>query len=202
MGWSEVRNDSNDIGEDSGNQIDFISFPEGASVIRIVDDEPISRWKHWLPQHNRSVICPGKGCPICNIIKNAKQNKETPKYNSSKRYHIHVIDRRDGQLKIMEQSRTFFGMLLALKDNVGDLTEYDVKVIRTGTGKKTQYNVIPMQKQPLSEDEKALASNRVDLDEFFTAPTNEQLVEILNGKTFDEVFKSEDVEDVEVDFRE
>lgn len=204
MGWEEVRKDNNESGGD-GNQIDFITFKEGATEIRIVDDEPISKWKHWLPQHNRSVICPGRGCPVCNIIKNAKQNNETPKYNSSKRFHIHVIDRTDGKLKIMEQSKTFFGMLLALQDNVGKLTNYDVKVIRSGMGKKTQYNVIPMGQVALSEKDKTLLNSRIDLDEFFTAPTNEQITQLLKGMTFDEVFKhnnEEDSEEIEVDFTE
>lgn len=202
MSWEEVRKDTNENGSSEG--IDFISFKEGSTEIRIVDDEPIARWKHWVPQIKRSIVCPGKGCPICNIIKNAKQNKEVPKYNSSKRYHIHVIDRTDGKLKIMENSKTFFGQLLTLQDNVGKLTSYDLKVIRTGTGKKTQYNIIPMAQTPLTEKDKELLSDRIDLDEYFAAPTNEQIIRLLNGEKPEDVFREEDegVEEIEVDFTE
>lgn len=208
MGWNEVERDNKGRENTEFQKIEFIEFPEGATEVRIVDKEPFSRWVHWIPQLRRSYTCPGKGCPICNIIKNAKANGEIPKYNSQKRYCIHAIDRKDGQLKILENSKTFFGSLLTIRkamlDTFGDLTNYDIKIIRTGKGKQTQWNIIPLGQTPLTDkEEKDIEENRVDFATYLKAPTPEQLTRLLNGETPDEVFKEEpDEEDIEVDFTE
>lgn len=208
MGWDEVRRDKDSNNDQQFEKMEFVQFPEGATQVRIVDKEPFSRWKHWIPQNNRSYICPGKGCPVCNIIKNAKANGEVPKYSSQKRYHIHVIDRKDGKLKILENSKTFFGQLLTVRDtmieDLGDLTNYDIKIIRTGKGKQTQWSIIPMGQTPLSDKEKEMIENdKVDFEEYFKPPTPEQLVRLLQGESPEEVFKKEeDEEEVEVDFTE
>jgi len=35
-------------------------------------------------------------------------------------------------------------------DTFGDLTNYDIKIIRTGKGKQTQWNIIPLGQTPLT----------------------------------------------------
>jgi hypothetical protein len=214
MSWNEVEMDiNNEGGNQESKKIDFIQFPEGATILRIVDNEPVGKWKHWIPQIKRSIICPGKGCPICNIIKNAKANGETPPYSSQKKYHIHVIDRKDGQLKILENSKTFFGDLLTIRkemmETYGELTNYDIKVIRSGKGKNTKWTILPSIKTPLTEEElKIIEENRIDFNEYFKAFTPEQIIRILNGENIEDVLKdsneevenNEDEEDIEIDF--
>lgn len=126
-----------------------------------------------------------------------------------KRYCIHAIDRKDGQLKILENSKTFFSSLLTIRkamlDDFGDLTNYDIKIIRTGKGKQTQWNIIPLGQTPLTDKEKQMIEkSRVNFETYLKAPTPEQLTRLLNGESPDEVFKSEEnnEENLEVDFTE
>ena len=105
MGWDEVRRDKDSNNDQQFEKMEFVQFPEGATQVRIVDKEPFSRWKHWIPQNNRSYICPGKGCPVCNIIKMLKRTEKC-QYSSQKGITF-IIDRKDGKLKILENSKTF-----------------------------------------------------------------------------------------------
>ena len=59
-----------------------------------------------------------------------------------------------------------------------------------------------MGQTPLSDKEKEMIENdRVDLNEYFTPPTPEQLTRLLQGESPDEVFKKEEnEEEVEIDF--
>ena len=50
-----------------GAKAEFTKFPVGVTRIRVIDDEPNVRWTHWIQQHKRSINCPGKDCPICEI---------------------------------------------------------------------------------------------------------------------------------------
>ena len=190
MGWNEVTNDSNT----SGARVDFVSFKEGVNtIIRVIDEEPFSRWAHWLPQYKRSLTCPGRGCPVCEVIQAAKANKEKARFNSGKRHAIRVINRNaDNQVQILEQGKTFFGQLYDLHTEVGDIRGYDIKVVRKGSDTDTAYTLIPLAAKELSEDDqKAIAESSIDFAEYFKAPTNEQLVKIIEGVPLEQIFGSD-----------
>lgn len=189
MSWDEINNNASE-------KTNFTTFGEGSTIIRVVQDEPFSRWSHWMPRAKRSITCPGKGCPICNLIKSAKANKETPQYSSSKRHSINVINRNTERLEIMEQGKGFFQSLLDLNKEVGKVSDYDIKVIRKGLDmNNTTYTLIPLPAKPLSPEDEAMKSGIIDLKEYMKAPTNEQIIQLINGADPKEVFKQNESEE-------
>jgi len=192
MGWNDVLNSG------GGNKIDFTKFPEGITILRLVDSEPISRWVHWLPKYSRSVTCVGRGCPICNIRKNQKANGDKPIYGMSQRFAMHVINRSTGKLEIMEQSKTFFEELVELMKENGDLTQFDLKIRRRGTGTSTSYRIDIDETYPLTEEDQSLMQERKDLEEYFKAPTVDQVTRIVNGDDWAEIFAAESDEGADI----
>lgn len=181
----------------SGTKTEFTKFPEGITRIRIVDEAPFQRWTHWQQKHKRSINCPGKGCPICDIRRNEKANKMPPTQAIAKRFAINVINRETNRLEILEQGKTFFedvrDLMEDLKKEGKKLSDADFKVRRRGTTKDdTSYRVDIDEKYPLSDADLKLLENRVDLQAYFTPHTNEQILRILNGEAWEDVMKREE----------
>jgi hypothetical protein len=177
------------------DKTDFTKFVNGATQIRIIDSEPFSRWSHWLQTAKRSITCPGQGCPVCELIKVAKDNKETPKYASSQKHSMNILNRNTGKLEVMEQGKQFFEQLRTLHKEVEDIRNYDIKVMKSGEGTNTTYTLIPLAPAPLSDADVALAQKKMDLKEYFKVPTNKQIIDLINGVDPKEVFKSEAIID-------
>lgn len=209
MGWDAVeRAMNNESGE--FESISFVNFEVGKpSTLRVIQEAPMQRWKHWVQQNKRSYICPKKGCPICEINNKAKANGGEPKYNNQLKHHILVLNKtEEPEVAILENSTTFFNQLKTLMTEVGDLRNYDIKVIRNGKGRDTTYNVIPMAMTEITEEEQELIDAvDIDLEEYFKPPTPEQLRRLLDGEDPEEVFRDENSEneeenseDVDIDF--
>ena len=195
MSWDEVEGKSSDE-----NKVNYIKFAEGkATVIRVLDEAPVSKWRHWIQSANRSVTCCGKGCPVCASITTAKDAGITPMFSSVMRHTLHVINKNTGELELLEQGKTFFDQLLTLKNNAGDLRDYDIKVIRTGKDKKTTYLCIPMQPTGLSKFEQELyEANKVDITDLVKAYTPEQTKGFMEGKSAEEIFQNNDAVDEDI----
>lgn len=188
----------------SGNKVEFTRFPEGLVVVRLVDTVPNMRWTHWINSARASVNCPGKGCPICNIRKQQKANKE-PQSPMGRRLSLQVINRNTGKLEILEQGITFFEDLkivlqMAVEQDL-QIDGVDLNIRRKGLGKDdTSYRIDLGEKYPMTEEDlKLIEENKIELNEYFKPNTPEQIVRILNGESFSEVMKesyeSEDEED-------
>lgn len=181
----------NQVGTETAKKAEFLSFPTGITNIRILDPEPFTRWTHWVPSARRSVTCPGRGCPICQAINIAKANKEEPKFTRSKKHSMNVINRTTGNVEIMEQGNGFFEELFELHKDEGDVRGYDIKVKRTGNGTNTKYRLTALEAEELTADEIKLAEeNKVELEEYFSIPTIEQVTRLMNGEDPKEVFSS------------
>lgn len=187
---------------------EFTKFPVGETIIRVVDEMPHQHWTHWINKVNRSVNCPGKGCPICEIRKNQKAEGIPYTYNVAKRIAIQIINRETGKLEIMEQGRTFFedlrDIMADLHEQGKKLVDIDIRVRRRGEGKNdTSYRLDIDKEYPLSDKDKELIENKVDLNEFFKSHEPSKIVRILNGEAWDEVMyentkTNEKDEDIEV----
>jgi hypothetical protein len=191
----------------SDTKHNFTKFPVGITRIRIVDEEPFQRWTHWMPQFKRSINCPGKGCPICEIRKNQKANKEKETYSTANRIAIQVLNRETGKLEIMEQGRTFFedlrDIMEELHDNNKKLIDVDIKVKRRGEGKDdTSYRLDIDKEYPLTEEDKKLINNKINLSELFKPHDIDKILRLLNGEKWEDVMyennESNDDEVVEV----
>lgn len=190
MGWEQVEGTSSDEGK-----LDYTKFEAGkATIIRALDGAPNSKWRHWLPQANRSVTCCGKDCPICESIKKAKDAGVTPAFSSTMKHTMHIFNKSSQKVELLEQGKTFFDQLLAFKNNIGDIRDYDIKVIRSGKDKNTTYTMIPMPLSGLTKEELAMyEANKVDIDDLIKPYTVEQTRGFMEGKSAEEIFKKDEI---------
>jgi len=189
--------------ENDNVKTEFTKFPAGVSRIRIVDEEPHMRWTHWMNNIRHSVNCPGKGCPICEIRKFQKANKEDYTYPMSKRFSIQVLNRETKKLEVCEQGVTFFQDLKDVKNDIEkaghSLLDVDIKVRRRGLTKDdTTYRLDPDEVYELTPDEIELISDKLDLNQYFKPHTPEQITRVLNGEDWKDVMYEKKDEDIEI----
>ena len=179
MSWADIEN------TEKKEKIPYTKFVEGQTMIRVLDEEPYSFWQHWLPAQNTAITCPGKDCPICNQIAQAKANKIQPKYNNSRRHALRIWNYTTNQMEIMIQGKGFMSQLLMLNREVGDLRDYDVKVIRKGTGKDTTYMIMPTAPVDFNMEDKNI--EEVNMEETFKAPEREEILMLMQGMTWADI---------------
>lgn len=183
----------------SSKKAEFTAFPVGITRIRVIDDAPFMRWTHWWAAASRSINCPGRGCPICEIRRAAKANKQPATHGMSRRYAINIINRETNRAEIMEQGVGFFEDLRDLREELTkqdtDLQGADIKVKRRGSGQDdTSYRLDIDVVAPLSEADEKLAQDKTNLEEYFKPHPPEQILELLNGKPWLEVFSAKPAE--------
>lgn len=175
MGW-----DFNE-GQDKTN---FTKFSVGITRIRILDEEPMVRWIHWMGQYQKSVNCPGRGCPIDEIRKQQKANGEDYTYNMGRRFTINVYNHDTNRAEIMEQGITFFedlrDVMTDLTDQGKKLKDVILKVRRRGSTKDdTSYRIDIDVEEPLSVPEIDAYDNLVDMKEYFKPHNPAQILKLL-----------------------
>lgn len=192
-----------DFNAGSGNsqKAEFTKFPVGVTRIRVIDSEPTARWTHWIQKQKRSINCPGKGCPICEVRRQQKANKEPQTYPMGMRLAMNVENLETGKIEIMEQGKTFFedlrDVMIDIKEKGKSLEDAILKVRRRGTDKDdTSYRIDLDELSPLSSDKKTdFESKKIKLNEFFKPHTPEQILRIMNGEAWDDVMKAGNEED-------
>lgn len=205
-GWSNVGAKE---GQGEGKEVKYVKFPEGTSIIRLLDEAPRSYWQHWIGKAQNGkgcgIACIGKDCPICEIIKKEKAEKAKVRTYTAKMTHsINVLVKKLGtqdlnEVMVLEQGNGLFGQIkdqMTMLQTMGmstDLRNVDLIVNRTGSGfSDTKYSVMvnAMSAKPLTEEEKAL--EKYDLTEIKPKLNREQVLELMNGKSLDEVCKTEE----------
>lgn len=202
-GW-EVENETTN----SYTKTEYTKFPVGITRIRVVDKMPFMRWAHWFTPAKRYINCPNKGCPICDIRRRQKQNKEPYTYNMTKRYAINVINKETNKLELMETGVTFITDLIDMKETLEKhgktLLDADIRVKRKGTTQTdTTYRLDLEDPEPLSSAEAKLLVLRIDLEEFYKPHDPEDILKLIEGGKWEEVFqynnpKDDTEEDIEL----
>lgn len=208
-----MENSWNTVGNSEGTEkkeVNYIKFPEGATIIRLLDKAPVTQWTHWLkaPANGGKgvgVVCIGKSCPVCALMAKEKaQNvaKENRAYTSKKTHMINIlIKKSDGtkEVALLEQGNGLFGQLkdaMVMMASAGlepDLTSVDIMVNRTGTGfSNTKYSVMPLMNKlsPLTAEE--LAMEKYDLATVKPILTAEQIIAVSNGAKLEDIAKEND----------
>jgi hypothetical protein len=188
MGWNDVETTS----KPSEDKIPYTSFKEGNTLIRVIDEEPYSFWSHWMQKQQTSVTCLGKDCPICDVIAQQRASKQTPTYGNSKRHAIRIWNYDTKQMEVMIQGTNFFSQLLTLHKEVDDITKYDIKVRRSGSGTDTNYMLLPQQPAPFAHAEEV---SDVDMAKLFEAKPKEIVLQLMEGKSWDEIYKDQEGHD-------
>jgi ribosomal protein L28 len=202
--WAEIANkESRNSGSGEGTK--YVNLKVGTTQLRVLDEEPISRWTHWIPQANEgkglSVTCIGKGCPVCKAIAEDKKAKRKTKYGSSKSHAINTYVRSfqaNGQspevineLQILDKGNKIFEQLLVYLQQMGDLRTFDVKIVRTGEEfGSISYTVVPV--YPPTALEASIAElPRYDLREITKSLTAEQILQLMAGAKLETVVGTE-----------
>lgn len=187
-----------DLNDGEVKKAEFAKFPVGITRIRILDEAPVVRWTHFLNQFKRSINCPGRGCPICEIRKQQKANKETQTYAMGRRLAINIFNLETGKVEICEQGVTFFeelkDVVFDAGNDVANLSDIIIKVRRKGTGKSdTSYRLDVDSIQPMSEEDlNKCNEDKTDFEEYFKPHTNEQILRIVKGESWDDVMMPKD----------
>lgn len=217
--WNNVGNENNT----EKKEVKYLKFPEGSTVIRVLDEAPYTRWQHWLPAPANGgkgvgIDCIGKECPVCQKIAMEKAKgtpKEQIKLTTKKVHSINVLVRKpngEDELNVLEQGNGLFGNLkdvMVMMGSAGmtpDLRKMDVMINRTGTGfNNTKYSVMPLMNKVSDLTEKELSLEKYNLQELKPKLNPEQIVQVMNGATLESVTKTEDNNQtenktVEIDF--
>lgn len=187
MSWNDVEKKA---GEEK-DKIPYSKLEQGTTMIRVISEEPYSFWSHWLTKQNTSVTCLGKDCPICGIIAQQKANKQEKTYSSTQRHSLLVYNYTTKQYEILIQGKTFFSQLLTLHREIGDIRDYDIKIVRNGEGKNTTYTILPTAPKEFECDEEAPV---VDFEEVFKPLDKSIVIQLMEGKSYEEIYNNSDNE--------
>lgn len=202
MSWENLQLES-----ESKDKLEFMKFPEGRSVLRIVSS-PFARTGHWIPQAKVSVECIGNGCPICEIRRQAKDAGEDAQYNKRNTWMFWAIDRADGVFKIVDQGKTFMSGIQSMREDLieddknADVTAFDIQIRRKGTdAQNTSYTFTAKEVEPLTDAEKTTIASLKPLKDIPLRLEANQIVELLAGKELKEIFSEQNSDSsTEVDF--
>lgn len=201
-GWDTLQDGNNG----SSEKVNYTKFDAGEMTeIRCLTNEPVLRWSHYLPMAKRSVTCIGKGCPACDAREQAKSAGVQPKISTSKKFAMIIYNFKTKQVEILEQGKAFIEQLYGFHTEIGDITKYNIKVKRIGEKTNTTYTLIPCAESELDYEGLGIdMDNLPDLAKQFKAPTKEQMLALMDGKSPQEVFgntndnKDEDDEEFEI----
>jgi hypothetical protein len=136
-----------------------------------------------MPNAKRTITCIGKTkCPVCNIIAQAKANNQASPYSSRQMFSLNVYNYNTKQVELLEQGRSFFEELLIIREDNGNVTEYDIKVRRRGLNKDTSYR-LDVVKADNSINPKDFNGDKVKPDEIFKELTADEITELILGKS-------------------
>ena len=172
------------------SETNYVKFVEGDNQLRILDAEPKAIWVHWLANANNgkglSVVCLGKDCPMCAKYRYDKANKVNTRDRLSRQFVINVYNRNTKRIELLQKGKSIFGALATFHKSMGDITGYDMNIVKTGKGLDTKYTPVPvMQSEPVPQ-----GLELYNLDEV-TKAFDPMVVELLiSGMTIEDAKKT------------
>lgn len=199
-------------GEETWDKVDepktiFMRMEEGQNVIRVVST-PWKYWIHWTQDaagNRKKVKCAGDvGCPVCEKVEkemvDLKAASSNAKHKEARkpRYLFAIIDRKDGQPKLLDAGPQIVEGIrkMADKPQLGKPSGYDVDITVNPQSTNQYYTVssIPngpdgATKYPLTDDEKQQIREfmeNVDVKSLITPDTAEHIRTVLGLVSSDE----------------
>lgn len=200
--WADSPEEKEITAKSTGNgKIERLKLVQGETAVRVVGAYKFFK-EHWFQSVKRTVVCPGKDCPMCNHPNKAKlfekakatrakggeaneaEAKEIFKkayaFDPKLKYAVNVIDKSDNTMKVWVFSRPIKETIEKYADRYGDPTRYDLIVNRTGEGKQTRYTVAPERESvPLTASEKGLKT--FNLHNIFKPAPVERVQSFMDG---------------------
>lgn len=144
--WSLALENGNS--REGGSETNYIKFQDGNNQIRILDKEPKAVWVHWLATANQgkglSVMCLGKGCPMCAKYKYDKANNVATRDRLNRQFVINIYNRETERVEILQKGKSIFETLATFHMSMGDITGYDINIVKSGKGLDTKYTPVPV----------------------------------------------------------
>ncbi len=195
-GWEEVLRDPS---QNNSGKTEFTKLQNGVTELRFLDAEPFVRWAHWIAQAKRNISCIGAECPVCEAVKASRQAGMKPQYTSNRKFAMHVLNLTTGNVEVLEQGKVFFTQLHALHEEIGDIRNYNIKVKTQNAGSTdVTYTLLPCAPTELDDRQKELCKELKPFEEIFKKPTKDQIIQLMSGKSPEEVFKKTSEDDEEI----
>jgi hypothetical protein len=207
MSWEDIikEKDTNVVKKDK----EYMKMQKGVYKIRLLDLQPVTVWTHYVKSANGgkglSFTCLGKSvCPCCIENDLLVAGGGDKKYTSREVSTINVLDRADGEVKILSKGKTLFKALwnahMSLK-SISDnpdlkITDHDIQVTVAGSGTDTEYSAIPMKPEVLDTS----ALEKYDIEKSVAKLKVDDFKRLLAGETIADVFKDDKVDNSAVDF--
>ena len=172
-GWGEVTKGGSKGGKGS---INSMKLENGKPAEVRFASEPKRFYKYFVG--NKSAICADpENCSV----------KKKYQLDPGLRFAVVVIDRADGQVKILECPPSVLKPVGAWGERrkrapQDEQLGIDWSITRTGEKKMTRYEVVPLDPTPLTDDEKAaIAAANYDLEKLFKATPDSEIEARLFG---------------------
>ena len=128
----------------------------------------------------------------------AKQAGMKPQFTSNRKFAMHVLNLSTGSVEVLEQGKTFFTQLHALHEEMGDIRGYNIKVKTQNAGSTdVTYTLIPCTPSDLTDEQQELCKDLKPFEDRFKKPTREQVIQLMDGKSPEEVFSNKSSEEDE-----
>lgn len=144
---------------DQQDGIPQFKTPDGISKIRILSEDIGKLYSHWIKlegstkKKRADCLTRDKGCPFC-------------KYNFKAEIKglAFIFDYSDEKLKRFEIPVTLAQKINAIKydSETKCLRDFDIKILKSGSGFKTDYSAYPLPPSPLTETQQQIIEKTVD----------------------------------------
>jgi rRNA maturation endonuclease Nob1 len=130
----------------------YLKLDDGENVIRVLD-APVMGYVYW------TVDDEDKKVPVrvreTDEIPLDVQHATNPKEKAKRFWMLPILNKNTGMVQVFEATQATIRERLNNLDrdkDWGDLREYDIKVVKTGSGKNTEYSVNPVPHSKLSKE--------------------------------------------------
>lgn len=168
----------------------FLKIQEGKTKVRIVSDV------HGVKEHRievggqaRMIACPKENEYWKRMTEGEQTDEALPrcplcekKYPVNTSFIALVINRENGEIKVLKKGKTVFGPLMNYQEDIGDIKGYDIVIRAEGKGVNTKYEVSPSIKdnKPITGDEEVrVKQTDIDLDLMTTPRSYDEIVDII-----------------------
>lgn len=176
---------------DENKKSAFIKFEAGKQKVFRPIGKPVTFYKFFIASKsgNKSLVVDPEYKDKAAAMLSAHAGQE---FSPNRRFAIHVIDREDGEIKILEQGTMIFNAFADWSQASGGTAPghgqagFDWAVTATGDGKARRYRTVPVKQTPLTKEEiEAINARKKDgkfsLSEVFVGCSLEDLIEKAFG---------------------
>jgi len=141
-----------------GKKSSFVKFVKDKQKVFRPIGKPVTFYKFFIAGKagNKSLVVDPEYKDKAAAMLSAHAGQE---FSPSRRFAIHVIDREDGEIKILEQGTMVFNAFADWSQASGGTAPghgsagFDWAVTATGDGKARRYRTVPVKQTPLTKDE-------------------------------------------------